>query len=129
MVIMIRIVLGLIATFFIVFGLRFMFTPDIMEGEFFINAVGAAGLSTVRADLGGSFIAMGVFIVMGLRNGATLWLQAAAIAVGTIAVGRIVGFVVDGVVPSAVTACIVEVVFVALLLIGARRLRMPPVRA
>ena len=123
MVNVIRLVLGLIAAFFIIFGLRFMLTPEAMAVEFFISPVGAAGLSTVRGDLGGAFLGIGTFIILGLRPLATQWLHAAALILGTIALGRVVGFAVDGAVPSAVTGCIVEVVFVVLLEIGARRLR------
>ena len=122
MVVVVRIVLGLIALFFIVFGLRFVLTPDAMAAEFFVSPLGVAGLSTVRADLGGAFVAVGSFIVLGLRSGASHWLYAAAIANGAIAAARIVGLAVDGVVEHAVTATVVEVAFAAMLLIGARRL-------
>lgn len=123
MVVVVRIVLGLMALFFIVFGVRFALTPDAMAAQFFITPLGVAGLSTVRADLGGAFIAVGTFIVLGLRPGATQWLYAAAIANGAIAGARIVGMAADGVVEHSLTAAVVEVVFVALLTIGARRLR------
>jgi hypothetical protein len=79
LVIVFRIVLALIATFFFVFGLRFMLTPDAMGGEFFVNPIGAAGLSTIRGDLGGTFIGIGALIVLGLRPFATRWLHAAAV--------------------------------------------------
>jgi hypothetical protein len=123
MIVVVRIVLGLIALFFIVFGVRFVLTPDTMAAEFFITPLGVAGLSTVRADLGGAFIAVGTFVVLGLRPGATLWLYAAAITNGAIAAARIVGMAVDGVVEHSVAAAVVEVAFAALLTIGARRLQ------
>jgi len=123
MVWVVRVTLGLIALFFVVGGLRFMLTPESMAAEFFISPLGVAGLSTVRADLGGAFVAVGVFIVLGLRPGATQWLYAAAIANAAFAVARGVGMVADGVVAHAVTACVVEVVIFVLLVIGARRLQ------
>jgi hypothetical protein len=122
MVIVIRVVLGLIAAFFVVFGVRFMLTPDAMAAAFFVTPAGVAGLSTVRADLGGAFFGIGACIVLGLFPRATRWLHAAALILGTIAVGRLVGIVADGSPRSAITALIVEVVFVILLVVGARRL-------
>jgi len=122
MILVVRVVLGSIALFFLAWGLRFVFTPDTMGAEFFVAPVGTGGLSTIRGDLGGAFLATSVFIALGLRPRATLWLHAAAIVLGLIAAGRAVGLVVDGVTESALAAFVVEIVFATLLLIGARRL-------
>jgi hypothetical protein len=121
-VIVIRVVLGLIAAFFIVFGLRFMLMPDAMAAEFFITPVGISGLSTMRADLGGAFLGIGACIALGLFGRGAQWLYAAALILAVIAVGRLVGFAADGTTQSAITALVAEVVFAVLLLIGARRL-------
>jgi hypothetical protein len=118
----VRLVIGLIGLFFLIFGLRFVFTPDVMAAEFFLSPLGVAGLSNLRSDLGGAFLAIAVFIALGLRAGATVWLHAAAIAIATIAVARAVGMVLDGPAESVIIAFVAEVVFVALLLIGGRRL-------
>jgi Domain of unknown function (DUF4345) len=126
LVIVIRIVLALIATFFIVIGLRFMLTPDAMAWEFFVTPIGADGLSTIRGDLGGTFIGIGALIVLGLRPFATRWLHAAALIIAAVALGRIVGLAFDGFAESAAIACVVEIVFVVLLEVGARRLGNMP---
>jgi hypothetical protein len=120
-----RILIGLIALFFLVNGLRFFFTPDAMAGVMFIAPAGVAGLSTIRGDLGGAFFATGVFALLGMRHQATHWLYAAAGIIGAIALGRLFGFVFDGTVPNAVIGFIVEVVFVVVLLVGARQLAKP----
>jgi len=122
MVIVIRVVLGFIAAFFVVFGLRFMLTPDVMAAAFFVTPDGVAGLSTVRADLGGAFFGIGACIVLGLFPRGARWLHAAALILAAIAVARLVGIVADGSARSAVAALIVEVVFVLLLAFGAQRL-------
>ena len=122
MVIVIRVVLGLIAAFFIVFGLRFMLMPDAMAAEFFITPVGISGLSTMRADLGGAFIGIGACVTLGLFGRGVQWLYAAALILTVIAVGRLVGFAADGTAQSAISALVAEVVFAVLLVIGARRL-------
>ena len=125
MTLLARMLIGLIALIFLVFGLRFYFTPDAMAVEMFIAPAGAAGLSTIRGDLGGAFFATGVFALLGMRPNATHWLYAAAGIIGAIALGRLFGFVFDGTAPNAVIGFIVEVVFVSVLLIGARQLAKP----
>lgn len=123
MVLIMRIVVGLIGVFFLVFGLRFMATPADMAVQFFVEPLGIAGLSTIRGDLGGAFLATAFFLFLGLGTGVMLWLRAAAIIIGTIALGRLVGFVFDGATPDTLLPFAVEAVFVALIVIAARRLR------
>jgi uncharacterized protein DUF4345 len=119
----VRVLVGLVALFFVVFGLRFVLTPEAMAGgDFAILPVGVPGLATVRGDLGGAFLAVGIFAILGLVNRARTWLYAAAIVVGTIAACRIVGFALDGLNRVTLTPFVVEVVMVAILLTGARRL-------
>jgi len=118
----IRVLVGLVALFFVVYGLRFALTPEPMAAEFSILAAGAPGLATVRGDLGGAFLATGIFACLGLANRARPWLYAAAIVLGTIATCRIAGFAIDGVSQRTLAPFIAELVMVAILLWGARRL-------
>ena len=117
-----RVLVGLVALFFVVWGFRFLFTPEAMATEFSIVPSGVAGLATIRGDLGGAFVAIGVLALRGLRVGAARWLYVAAGIIGAIALGRVVGFVIDGMVPTTVVPFVAEVVFVAVLLFGARQL-------
>ena len=119
----IRVLVGLVALFFVVFGLRFVLTPEAMAaGDFALLPVGIPGLATIRGDLGGAFLAVGIFSIVGLANRARPWLYAAAIVVGTIATCRLVGFAVDGLNRITVAPFVAELVMVAILLAGARRL-------
>jgi len=113
---------GLVALFFVVWGVRFYFTPDAMAQAFSVVPTGIAGLATVRGDLGGAFLATGVFAALGVWKGAAHWLWSAIIVIGAIAVGRIVGFVVDGTDPMTIMPFVVELVFIAMLWFGVRRL-------
>ena len=118
-----RILIGLIALFFLVWAFRFFFMPEAIATEFSIAPIGAAGLSTVRGDLGGAFFAIGAFALLGLRPGAAQWLYAAAAVIGAVAIGRTIGFAFDGTLPTTVVPFVIEVVFVVMLLFGARTLR------
>jgi hypothetical protein len=123
MTILVRTLIGLIALFFIAWGLRFFFTPEAMAAEFAIAPNGVAGLSTIRGDLGGAFLAIGFFSAMGLRRGARHWLYAAAALLAAVALGRLVGFAFDGTPPAVVIPFSTELAFIAALVYAARRLR------
>ncbi len=123
MTFLVRTLIGLIALFFIAWGLRFFFTPEVMAAEFAISPDGTAGLSTIRGDLGGTFLAIGLFAAMGLRRGARHWLYAAAAVLGAIAFGRAIGFAFDGTSPAVIVPFGVELACGAALVYAARRLR------
>ncbi len=119
-----RILVGLVAAFFLVWGLRFYFSPDSMAAEFSIAPSGIPGVSTVRGDLGGLFIAVGLLAASGLRRGSHRLLYSAATIVGAVAFGRVVGFAFEGTPMTTVVPFVAELVFVAILLFGAMRLRV-----
>ena len=119
---LVRVLVGLVALFFVVFSARFLLTPEAIAAEFAILPAGVPGLATVRADLGGAFLAVGIFSILGLAQRARPWLYAAAIVVGTIASCRIVGFALDGLNRVTAAPFVVELIMVAILLAGARRL-------
>ncbi len=123
MTLLARILVGLVAVFFLVWGLRFYFSPDAMAASFSIAPSGVPGLSTVRGDLGGMFVAVGVLAAAGLRRGSHRLLYTAATIIGAVAFGRFVGFAFDGTPMTSVVPFVAELVFVAILLFGALRLR------
>ncbi len=123
MTLLAKILVGLVAAFFLVWGLRLYFMPDAMAVEFAIVPSGLAGVSTLRGDLGGMFVAVGTFAALGLWRSASHWLYAAASIVGAVAFGRVIGFAFDGAPMPAVVAFVAEIVFIAILLFGAARLR------
>ncbi|HEY6599707.1 MAG TPA: DUF4345 family protein [Pseudomonadales bacterium] len=126
MMLIARILAGLVGLFFVVWGLRFYFAPEALAAEFAITPLGVAGLSTIRGDLGGAFVAIGGLIAFGLQSNAPRWLYTAALILGAVALGRAIGFVADGTVPSTVVPFVVELVFIAVLLAAARLIGRQP---
>jgi len=116
MQIAIKVVVGLIALLLLVMAFNLMFDPADSALGFNVTPIGIDGLSTLRADLGGMFLASAVLLVLGLVQQKAQWFYAVAILMGLIALGRLIGFVLDGG-PSDVTlpAFIAELVFVAIL--------------
>lgn len=123
MTFLVRTLIGLIALFFLALSLLFIFTPETMAAEFAISPSGAAGLSTIRGDLGGAFLAVSLFAALGLRRGARQWLYAAATLLGAIALGRLIGFAFDGIPSAVVIPFTTELALIAALVYAARRLR------
>ena len=94
-----------------------------MAAAFSIAPAGLPGVSTVRGDLGGMFVSVGLFAGLGLRRGAYRSLHTAATIVGAVAFGRLIGFAFDGAPIATVVPFVAELVFIAVLLFGAQRLR------
>lgn len=105
----------LLALFFVFLGLQWLFVPLNLAPEFYIEPVGIGGMATMRADLGAFFFSTGVIAALGIRDGAhaNAFLFCAALLIGTAAIGRLAGFLIDGVTSSLMTPFIIELMIVA----------------
>ena len=59
-----RILAGVIALLYLVFGIRFMFLTDGAMASAGLEAVNILGMATARAFIGGGFLAFGILLVM-----------------------------------------------------------------
>jgi hypothetical protein len=96
-----------------------------MALKWHLSALDVVGMNNLRGDVGGIFLAAAVFCVLWFRTGAGLWLQAAAVGMGTVLVGRIAGLALDGFAPEAAVSAAIEVAFISVFLAAAR---IPPAR-
>ncbi len=123
MTILVRTLIGLIALFFIASGSALLLHTRIMAAEFAIAPNGVAGLSTIRGDLGGAFLAIGLLLGDGTSP------RRATLAVCGRGVDRrnrtgpVVGFAFDGTPQAVVIPFSTELAFIAALVYAARRLR------
>ncbi len=119
----IRIVVGAIALLFLFMGANLMFAPATAAEGFALTPIGAQGLNTLRADLGGMFLTGTALLILGLVQKKSEWFLAVAVLMAIIAFGRLVGFVVDGS-PSSATLSpfVAELVITAILVFAGRRL-------
>ena len=97
-------------------GLTSMFAPKKMLKNFAVEPVGTMGLNTIRGVMGGLFLSSVAMLALGYLQGQPLWYQAVAMILGTVAIGRIVGVVLDGFNKAAIPPLIVELVMVGILL-------------
>lgn len=107
-------------------GLRWVFDPMGAGNEFGIAFNGAVGLNQVRGDMGGVFVGLGIITILGVTRPEPLFLEAVAIAIGGVIVGRAWGVIVDGFAPVSVISMGIEAVLVASLVITANAMRGGP---
>ena len=98
-----RALAGIIALLYLVFGARYMFAPaGIIETAGF-EVVNELGFATLRAIVGGSFLAFGILLVMHtVVNQETGALRFSILFLLLSIVGRIISMVTDGVVDGTV---------------------------
>ncbi len=129
MVTALRVITAGIGIWLLVIGLGWMFAPGDLSAQFAVTLNGVQGMNTGRGDLGGMFLAGGALCLLGIRQhpSSAGLLYAFAILMGAVALGRIVGFVLDGPQLLTVVPFLVELVFIVItcLLAG----KQSPVRA
>ncbi|MEM7016073.1 MAG: DUF4345 family protein [Pseudomonadota bacterium] len=96
-------------------GIKSMFAPASMVKNFAIEPVGAAGLNTIRGMIGGLFLGCLAMLVAGFAMNNTVWFLAVAVILGAVAIGRVIGILLDGFEKSVIPPLVVELVMVAIL--------------
>ncbi len=119
-----QIVIGILAALTILTALLMVFDPQITEDSMGIEATNGnlLGLSSLRGDVGGLFLGAGLMLALGLWQRNSTWFLAVALLMGTIAFGRVVGLVADGVTGTAVTNFVIEIVMIGLMWLAHRQL-------
>ena len=97
-----RVLAGIIALLFLVFGLRYMFAPEALMATVGLEAISTQGMATIRAFIGGGFLTFGILLVMHtVIHQETGALRFAILFLLLSIVGRIVSLVADGSDPEA----------------------------
>ncbi|MEM7300346.1 MAG: DUF4345 family protein [Pseudomonadota bacterium] len=116
-----RLLLGLVALFLLMNGLRIMFDPSGALAGMLVDANSAEGLSNVRALWGGAITAIGISVVIAAVTGKIENARPAVLFSFMLVVARIVGIIVDGSFDRAIVFTVVPIV-VFLLLLTAHKL-------
>src|ERR1700722_2965539 len=96
MQIVLRYLSGFAGVFFVILGLTFLLAPGSEFERFALLPSGNAGLSTLRGDMGGLFLGMGLFALLGAIRGAALFLAIPATILSFIIFGRLLNLMFDG---------------------------------
>lgn len=106
----------------LVLGVKAMFAPTTMFELFDLDPRGVLGINNIRANLGGLLIASALMILIGLWRQNHTWFLATILLVGTVLVGRIISFIVDGWTPAAIPAVVTEVLVIGILFLARSKL-------
>ncbi|MDK2595264.1 DUF4345 family protein [Pseudoalteromonas obscura] len=118
---MARILLGLLATFFITTGLIFMFAPNTMLAHVFISPIEtASGLSSVRALWGGTTTAIWVSVLIGAFKLRKEYCLVGILSLTLVLLGRLVGYIFDGSFSELAVNLIPTIIALSLLLVGTK---------
>lgn len=115
-----RLFAALVATLFAIVGLECWIVPDQAAHRFGLEALRAAGLVSVRADLGGLFIGLAALAAAGAWARKRAALAAAATVLGAVIVGRVVGWAAAGAPGATPVELASELLILAGLLAAAR---------
>ncbi len=107
-------------------GLTAMFSPLSVVEKVAVQPQGTHGLNTIRADIAGLLLGTVLMMVLGLLRRNTTWFLAAAVMMGVVAFGRLVGFAMDGLSTPAIPPFAVEVLIVSVMLVAHRRFTSNP---
>jgi hypothetical protein len=94
---------------------RWAFDFDGALQQWALQPVNPTGINHLRGDLGGLFLALAVFCGLYFRHG-KIWLKAAIVLTGGIAVMRVFSLLVDGFDQMALISLGVEIVFIIIFL-------------
>lgn len=123
-----KVAVAVIGLLLAVLGLRWMFLPGHAAVEMGMVLSTPVALNTARGDLGGLFIGGAILCFLGLRTGEGRWLDAAALVIACVAIGRTVGILLDGFLAVSAISIVIELVMVRVL-IGASRTPLRTARA
>lgn len=118
-----RIAVAIYGLLFAALGVGFWVAPERLAQRFDIEALGLVGLSTLRGDFGGVFLALSALCLVGLWTRRRSMLTAAALVLGVIVTGRLVGWAATGDPAGLIPNLPIEIVAVVVLVLHARGLK------
>ena len=119
-----QVVIGILAALVLLQAVWMVFDPQVAETAMGIEATDGnlLGLSTLRGDLGGLFLGLGVMLALGLWTRDSTWFLAVGALMATIMFGRLVGFAMDGLTGMAAANFVIEIIVVGLMWLAHRQL-------
>lgn len=115
-----RVLVGLCGLMLVAGAAGFMFQPTGMLENFAIQVTRVDGWGTLRADLGGPFLGIGVFAFMGILPGKSHWQLVPVVFMITFLIGRTLHLAMDGVTQPAIMSFAIEAIML-IVLEGSRR--------
>lgn len=80
-----------------------------------INTIAEVGAANIRADIGGLFLAIGIFALIAAWKRDTVWLLATWLLPALALIGRFVSLAIDGFSPAVLEPMVIETVVLMIL--------------
>ena len=110
--------ISLVGLLFLMLGIGFMVLPDTMAVAFVVQPISEQGLSSIRGDIGGLFLGMGFFALLGAWGARRRWLAVPVTLLLLIISGRLITLAVNGFSETGVRMLMVEAVLAVVLLLS-----------
>jgi Domain of unknown function (DUF4345) len=121
-----RILIAVLGTVSLLIGLNGWRSPDALAKQLELVTTGPLGLATMRADVSGLFLSIGIFMIMAAWRKNGVWAFGAMILVGTPLLGRVINLIANGAGAGTIQPMIIEAVLVILLVAARLAWRRPP---
>lgn len=121
-----KVILTIFGVLFALLGVGFWAAPELLAQGFGLEPLGVIGLSTLRADLAGLFLALSGLVLAGVYARRRALLIAAALMLGAAVVGRGIGWVATGSPAGLATTLPVEIGCFLVLLLHVRAMPNDP---
>ncbi len=112
-----------VGLFFLALGLMFLLSPGNQVMQFALLPSGNAGLSSLRGDMGGLFLGMALFSLLGAIRGSFRLLAIPASFLGFIILRRLLNLMLDGRSAIGVQSILIEIAMEAFLVFAIVSLR------
>lgn len=120
-----RILVALTGAVSVLTTLGLWFDPMTVASRIGLTSNGIVGNATLRADLGGIFLGIGIFALMGALRQSRMWLLGALVLMGSAFAGRVVGVLMGAAGPGIFEPMAIELVAMAIM-VWARALWRAP---
>ena len=111
-----RLLVGLIGTVSVLMALALWFNMEALVPQLGIVPMGTLGRATVRADIAGLFMGIGLMMTMAAWKMSRSWAYGALVLVGSAVAGRLAGVLVDGGSPEIWPPILIEALAILILL-------------
>jgi ribonuclease Z len=121
-----KVVLTIYGLLFALLGIGFWAAPELLAQRFNIEALDVAGLSTLRADLGGLFLTLSGLTLGGVYARRRSLLIAAALMLSAAVIGRLIGWAATGSLTGLAATLPVEIGCVVAIVLHVRTVKLWP---
>lgn len=116
MALVMRMVVGILSALTLLNVYQHWFRLPSLVSERGLIGVGDVGAANIRADIGGIFLSIAVFLGIAAWKQSRMWIVSTLIVIGCTLSGRLVSFALDGFSARTLEPVAIEVVVISILL-------------